>query len=142
MSINSVNISGNLTRDAELKVTQNRTAVLRIGVAVNDRRKNPQTDQWEDVPNFIDCTMFGTRAEKLAPYLLKGTKVAISGRLRYHSWTDQQGNKRSSVGVVVDEIEFMSSRQQGTYQQAATVVREPVQAAPAQADLYAEDCPF
>lgn len=143
MSINSVNISGNLTRDAELKVTQSRTAVLRIGVAVNDRRKNPQTDQWEDVPNFIDCSMFGTRAEKIAPYLTKGTKVAISGRLRYHSWTDQQGGKRSSVGVVVDEIEFMSRGQQQGYQPAqAAPMAAPVQAAPVQADLYAEDCPF
>ena len=63
MSINRVNITGNLTRDPELKSTGSGMAVLKMGVAVNDRRKNPQTGEWEDAPNFIDVVMFGTRAE-------------------------------------------------------------------------------
>lgn len=109
MSINKVMISGNLTRDAELRSTQGGSSVLKLGVAVNDRRKNPNTGEWEDVPNFIDCTLFGRRAESLARYLVKGTKVAIEGRLHYSSWEDRQtGQKRSKLDVNVDEIEFMS----------------------------------
>lgn len=110
MSINRVNISGNLTRDPELRATAGGTQVLSFGVAVNDRRKSPQTGDWEDYPNFVDCTMFGTRAEAVSRYLSKGTKVAIEGKLRYSSW-DKDGQRRSKLEVVVDEIEFMSSRQ-------------------------------
>lgn len=110
MSINRVIISGNLTRDSELRQTQSGSSILGFGVAVNDRRKNPQTGEWEDFPNYIDCTMFGPRAEKLAQYLTKGLKVAIEGKLRYSSW-ERDGQKRSKLEVIVDEIEFMSSRQ-------------------------------
>lgn len=65
MSINHVNISGNLTRDPELRTTAGGTNILSFGVAVNDRRKNPQTGKWQDVPNFIDCIVFGQRRSKL-----------------------------------------------------------------------------
>ena len=110
MSINRVVISGNLTRDSELRQTQSGSSILSFGVAVNDRRKNPQTDEWEDYPNFVDCTMFGPRAEKLAQYLTKGLKVAIEGKLRYSSW-ERDGQKRSKLEVIVDTLEFMSSKQ-------------------------------
>ncbi len=113
MSINRVMISGNLTRDPELRSTASGMAVLNLGVAVNDRRKNQQTGEWEDYANFIDCVMFGSRAEAVAQYLSKGTKVAIEGKLRYRQWESQQGDKRSKVEVAVDDIEFMSSRGEG-----------------------------
>lgn len=117
MSINHVTISGNLTRSPELRQTQGGTSVLQMGVAVNDRRKNPTTGEWEDVANFIDAVMFGTRAERVAQYLDKGTKVAIEGRLRYRAW-EQDGQRRSKLEVVVDEIEFMSRQQPApAYQQ-------------------------
>lgn len=130
MSINRVNISGNLTRDPELRQTQGGMAILSLGVAVNDRRKNQQTGEWEDVPNFIDCTMFGSRAEKLAQYLAKGTKVAIEGKLRWSQW-EKDGSKRSKLEVIVDEIEFMSRGGQQRQQQQN-----------ASADLYDENIPF
>lgn len=104
-NINKAFISGNLTRDADLRMTQGGMAILSIGVAVNDRRKNPQTGQWEDVPNYIDCAMFGNRAQSIAPYLTKGTKVYVEGKLRWSQW-ERDGQKRSKVEVVVDEIEF------------------------------------
>jgi len=114
MSINKVMITGNLTRDAELRTTPNGTAILNIGVAVNDRRRNQETGEWRDYPNFVDCTMFGKRAEGIAPYLQKGTKVAIEGRLHYSSWQDRNtGQNRSKLDVTIDEIEFMSSRNSG-----------------------------
>ena len=99
MSINRVNITGNLTRDPELKSTAGGTQVLRFGVAVNDRVKNQQTDKWEDRPNFVDCVTFGRRAEALANILTKGMKVAVEGRLRYSSWEAQDGSKRSKLEV-------------------------------------------
>lgn len=110
MSINLVNISGNLTRDSELRSTTGGTAILGFGVAVNDRRKNQQTGEWEDYPNIVDCTMFGTRAEKLEGMLTKGTKVCIFGKLRYTSW-ERDGQKRSKIEVIVDDIELMSRRE-------------------------------
>ena len=153
MSINSIAISGNLTRDPELRQA-GQTPVLELGVAVNERRKNQQTGEWEDVPNFFDCTMFGSRAEKLQQYLTKGTKVAAEGRLRWSQWTAKDGSKRSKVDIIVDDIEFMSRRQQGTLgaeptysapspAQPAQPIQPPMMDVPAQApSLYDEDIPF
>lgn len=107
MSINRVTITGNLTRDPDLRSTAGGMPVLGLGVAVNDRHKNSTTGEWEDYPNFIDCTMFGTRAEKIAGYLSKGSKVAIEGKLRWSQW-ERDGQKRSKIEVIIDEIEFMS----------------------------------
>ena len=118
MSINRVNISGNLTRDPETRVTGGGTQILQFGVAVNDRRRNPQTGEWEDTPNFIDCVVFGSRAEPLSRFLSKGTKVAIEGKLRYSSWETKDGQRRSKLEVVVDDIEFFTPRSdQGGYKQ-------------------------
>lgn len=154
MSINRVVISGNLTRDAELRNTASGMSVLGLGIAVNDRRRNQQTGEWEDYPNYIDCTMFGTRAEKLSRYLVKGTKVAIEGRLRWSQWEAKDGSgKRSKIEVIVDEIEFMSSRDggqggQGGYapQQAPrTGGYTPAPSAPsidASSPVYDEEIPF
>ena len=153
MSINRVLISGNLTRDPELRQTGGGTQVLSFGVAVNDRRRNPQTGEWEDYPNFIDCTMFGARAEALSRYLSKGTKVAIEGKLRWSQW-ERDGQKRSKIEVIVDELEFMSSRnsaaqQSGGYDAPAYSAPAPAQAysAPApvidaSSSVYDEDIPF
>jgi single-strand DNA-binding protein len=113
MSINKVVITGNLTRDPELRATPSGTSVLSFGVAVNDRRKNPSTGEWEEAPNFVDCTMFGTRAESVSKFISKGSKVAIDGKLRWHQWETKEGQKRSKLEVVVDDIEFLSPRSQG-----------------------------
>lgn len=107
MSINRVVISGNLTRDPELRQTAGGLPVLGFSVAVNDRRKNQSTDEWEDYPNFVDCTMFGARADSVAKFLSKGAKVAIEGKLRWSQW-EKDGQKRSKLEVIVDELEFMS----------------------------------
>ena len=106
MSINTVTISGNLTRDAELKSTGS-SDVLSFSVAVNERRKNKATDEWEDYPNYIDCTVFGARAPKLAERLTKGTKICVQGKLRWSQWEDRDGGKRSRVTVIADEVELM-----------------------------------
>lgn len=157
MSINKVVISGNLTRDPELRQTANGFPVLGFGVAVNDRRKNQQTGEWEDYPNFIDCTMFGARAESISRFLSKGSKVAIEGKLRWSQW-ERDGQKRSKIEVIVDEIELMSARDGGnaaprmaapsysqapSYGQAPAYAPAPMQAAPmADASVYDDDIPF
>ena len=114
MSINRVVVSGNLTRDPELRATPGGTQVLGFGVAVNDRRRNQQTGEWEYYPNFIDCTMFGNRAEALSRILRKGMKVAIEGKLRYSSWEDKNGGgRRSKVEIIPDEVVLMSQNPNG-----------------------------
>ncbi len=140
MAINRVCISGNLTRDPELRQTAGGSQVLGIGVAVNDRRKNQQTGQWEDVPNFVDCVVFGNRAEALAAILHKGDKVAIDGRLRYSSWEAKDGTRRSKLEVVAEELELMQRPRQAAQQahqpaahQAAHAAAVPPYAAPAPA---------
>ena len=142
MSINRVLITGNLTRDPELRSTGSGMAVLQMGVAVNDRRKNPQSGEWEDVPNFIDVVMFGTRAESVSRFLSKGSKVAVEGKLRWSSWEDKTtGAKRSKVEVVADDIEFMSSRNDGGG--GGESKARPAYAAPAKAEpVFEDDIPF
>lgn len=165
MSINRVAVTGNLTRDPELKTTQSGTAVLNIGIAVNDRRKSQLTGEWEDVPNFFTVVTFGNRAEALAKHLRKGSKIAVDGKLRYRSWEAQDGSKRSTVEIVADDIEFMDPRPANAPQTAPqpayaptapAVVQVPApapiapQTAPqppaaptaANSDLFAEDVPF
>lgn len=121
MTINKVIITGNLTRDPELRMTAGGTHVMGFGVAVNDRRKNVRSGEWEDYPNFIDCTMFGKRAESVSHFLRKGNKVAIEGKLHYSQW-ERDGQRRSKLEVLVDEIELMTreGRQQEQPRQATT----------------------
>ncbi|MCL1891221.1 MAG: single-stranded DNA-binding protein [Coriobacteriia bacterium] len=148
MSINRVLISGNLTRDPELRSTASGMPVLGMGIAVNDRRKNPTTGEWEDYPNFIDCTMFGARAESVSRFLSKGSKVAIEGKLRWSQW-EREGQKRSKIEVIVDEIEFMTSRDSGSgagggsasSASASAPRAEDIPAAP-EITVYDEDIPF
>lgn len=134
MSINRVVVSGNLTRDPELRVTPGGTQVLGFGVAVNDRRRNQQTGEWEDYPNFIDCTMFGNRAEALSRILRKGMKVAIEGKLRYSSWKDKNGGvRRSKVEIIPDEVVLMSQNPNGQQAQQYAPQGYQQQYAPQQA---------
>ena len=144
MSINSVIVTGNLTRDPELKHTQSGTAVLQFSVAVNDRTKNNQ-GEWVDRPNFFDCTMFGTRADSLSRFLHKGSKVAIQGKLHWSSW-EQDGKKRSKVEIYPDNVELLSPKKDSQPMSAASVVEDTfgVQAQPVYdtPSIYDEDIPF
>lgn len=134
MSINQVSITGNLTREPELRATQGGTAVLSFGIAVNDRRKNA-SGQWEDVPNFFECVIFGNRATALSGILAKGMKVAVAGKLHYSSW-DKDGQKHSKVEITANDVELMQNRkpQQEPHQEPAPQ--------PPTADMYDEDIPF
>lgn len=132
MSINRCVISGNLGADPELRSTASGTAILSMRIAVNERRKD-QSGEWTDYTNWVDAVMFGSRAESVSRFLQKGSKVAVEGRLRYSSW-ERDGQKRSKLEVVVDEIEFMS-RADGGY-------RQPAAQPAAHVDAYDESIPF
>lgn len=157
MSVNMVTLSGNITRDAELhKTSATGTAVLDFSIAVNDRRHNSQTGEWEDHPNFFDITVFGKRAEAIHTWCLKGVKVVVSGKLRQNVWQDKNtGQNRSRVTIIADEIDFMSRGNNGGNNgggQAAaqpTPVQQPAQQQAAPANDYNasgsyedEDIPF
>ena len=136
-NINKVVLTGNLTRDIELRATQTGTTVGTFGIASNEGFKNSATGEWEERPNFINCTIFGDRATKLSPYLAKGIKVAIVGHLRYSSWEADDGTKRSKLDVIVDEVEFLSKKKE--------TAGEPVntESVPPDYNAYAtEDIPF
>lgn len=151
MSINKAMVTGNLTRDSELRQTPSGTPVLNFSIAVNDRRRNQQTGEWDDYANFIDCAMFGRRAEGIAQYLVKGCKVAIEGRLHYSTWEDRNtGQRRSKIQINVDEIEFLSARNGGgsygggapSQPQSAPQPAQAPAPAPAPAAYDDEDIPF
>lgn len=112
MSINRVAVSGNLTRDPELRMAGT-TPVLQMGIAVNDRKKNASTGEWEDVPNYFDVAVWGARGESLSRFLAKGMKVCVAGKLRWSQW-EKDGAKRSKVEIVADEVEFMTHKDGGS----------------------------
>lgn len=139
-NINVVAISGNITRDSELRHTTSGSAVLNFSVAVNSRRKN-KDGNWEDRPNYIDCVMFGQRAESLAQWLTRGTHVVASGELRQTSWEDDKGDRHSRTEVTVLNVEFQSKSRNEQQPPQQPVASAPQPAAPQQA-LYDEDIPF
>lgn len=112
MAINRVTIMGNLTRDAELRKKRDAASVLTFGLAINEKKKDTETGEYVDAPVFVDCALFGARAEALAPYLTKGKRVSVDGRLRYHSWMKNE-EKRHALSVLVTDIEFADSKGTG-----------------------------
>ncbi len=107
-SFNKVILMGNLTRDPELRFTQNNMAICKFGLAVNRRFKDGQTGEWKEEPTFLDVTIFGARAEPFARYHQKGKMAFIEGSLRLDTWEDKNGGgKRSKLYVVADTWEFV-----------------------------------
>jgi single-strand DNA-binding protein len=105
--VNVVVITGNLTRDPELRSTPGGTSVCKLRVAVNSRRK--ENDNWVDKPNFFDVTVWGGQGENCANYLSKGRPVAIEGRLDWREW-EKDGVKRQSVEIIANSVQFLGSR--------------------------------
>ena len=108
-NINRVVITGNLTRDPELRSTPGGTSICSLRVAVNGRRKD-ESGQWVDKPNYFDVTVFGAQGENSAQYLAKGRPVAIEGRLNWREWETQEGAKRQAVDIIADTVQFLGSR--------------------------------
>lgn len=128
--INAVALSGALGADPELRATTGGTAVLTFSLGVGERRRGAD-GQWTDAVSWIGCTMFGRRAEALGRILRKGTRVALSGKLRASSW-ERDGVRHKRVEVVAETLDILS-RPQGDVP-AAGPADEP--------DIYSEDVPF
>lgn len=137
-SWNQVTIAGNLTREVELKYKPSGIAVARLGLAINRKFKDKATNQLKEEVTFVDVDLFGKTAELASKFLAKGRAVLIGGRLRYDSWTDKQtGAKRSKLGVVGENIQFLDGKGAGE----STTVRDPQAQAhpPTQAQQYPDD---
>jgi single-strand DNA-binding protein len=112
-NVNVVVITGNLTRDPELRSTGGGTSVCEMRVAVNSRRKNGQTGQWEDKPNYFDVVVFGAQADNCATYLSRGRPLAVEGRLDWREWEAKDGTKRQATQIVANTVQFLGSRDGG-----------------------------
>ena len=131
-NINTVVIAGRTTKDPEIKVTPSGTAVLSLSLAVNDTKKNAQ-GEWEEIANFFDCVLFGERAERIAQYITKGSKLTVNGRLHQNRWQAQDGTNRSSVSIIVQDIELPPrSQPQGTGEGYADYTQPPQPTQPVQ----------
>jgi single-strand DNA-binding protein len=120
-NINVTVITGNLTRDPELRHTGGGTAVTELRVAVNSRRKNGQTGEWEDKANYLDVTVFGARAEAIATHLSKGSPVAVEGRLDWQEWEAKDGSgKRQTVKIIANHVQFLGSKPKDADSPSAT----------------------
>ena len=117
-NLNKVMLIGRLTRDPEVRMFASGGKVAAFGFAVNNRRKNMQTGQWEDEPCFLDIEAFnrgetGKTADLVEQYLRKGHQAFIEGHLKFDQWTGQDGQKRSKLKIVVDRLEFLEPRGEG-----------------------------
>jgi single-strand DNA-binding protein len=113
-NINRVVLTGNLTHDPELRSLPSGMTVCKLRIACNTRRKNNSTGEWEDKPNYFDVTVWGAQGENCARFLSKGRPVALDGRLEWREWEAQDGNKRQSVEIVADAVQFLGGREEGT----------------------------
>ena len=109
-NINVVAITGNLTKDPELRSTPSGTSVCKLRVAVNSRRKDGQSGEWVDKPNYFDVTVWGAQGENCSNYLSKGRPVAVEGRLDWREWEAQDGSKRQAVEIIANSVQFLGSR--------------------------------
>ncbi|MCL2770140.1 MAG: single-stranded DNA-binding protein [Solirubrobacterales bacterium] len=110
-NINRVVLTGNLTRDPELRALPSGTSVCDLRVACNTRRKNNQTGEWEDRPNYFNVKVWGAQGENASRFLSKGRPVAIDGRLEWREWEAQDGAKRQAVDIIADSVQFLGSRE-------------------------------
>ena len=111
-NINRVVLTGNLTRDPELRSTGSGMSVCSLRIATNSRRKD-SSGNWVEKPNYFDVTVWGAQGENCAQYLSKGRPVAIDGRLEWREYQDRDGNKRQAIDIIADSVQFLGSRDGG-----------------------------
>ena len=147
-NINRVVITGNLTRDPELRSTSSGTSVCSLRIACNTRRKDA-SGNWTEKPNYFDVTVWGAQGENCAQYLSKGRPVAIDGRLEWREWDDKDtGKKRQSIDIWADAVQFLGSRDGGenggrfTPQSDVPADTGDFDQAPAAAGASDDDIPF
>lgn len=144
MPVNVFAMSGHIVRDPELKRSAAGLAVLPFSLAQTSRVRNPATAEYEDQPMFFSCVMFGSRAEALARILRRGMLVSVSGSLRQSSWTAPDGTRRSTVDLIVTELQLPPKGTAAGTHEGEREGNPPLseQATPPAADLYDRDIPF
>ena len=150
-NINRVVLTGNLTRDPELRSLPSGMSVCSLRIASNTRRKD-QSGEWVDKPNYFSVTVWGAQGENCARFLSKGRPIALDGRLEWREWQGQDGAKRESIEIVADSVQFLGGREEGqggggngfTPQSDVPVNNSDFQpvAAPAGAGPADDDIPF
>ncbi len=148
-NLNKVMLIGRLTRDPEIKTFSNGGKVANIGFAVNNRRKSPESGQWEDVPVWLDLKAFNRETgRKLADfaeqYLKKGQQIYVEGHLVLEEWTGKEdGKKQSKVRIAVEDFQFLEKREGGAGGSGGGFASKKGAAAPAEAGgENLEDVPF
>jgi len=104
MADNTVTVIGNVTRDPELRFTPSGQAIASFGLAVNRRWQNRQTQEWEENVSFFDITCWAQLGQNVSDTLVKGARAIVTGRLEQRSWETDQGDKRSKVEIIADEV--------------------------------------
>ena len=123
-TINRVVLVGNLTRDPELRSTPNGASLCRLRVACSSSRRNKDTGEFDERPNYFDVTVFGASGEACARFLTKGRPVAVDGRLEWHEWTTTEGENRQAVGILADSVQFLAPRQRTEGEEAEIAEEE------------------
>jgi single-strand DNA-binding protein len=142
-NVNVVVITGNLTRDPELRSTGGGTSVCEMRVAVNSRRKDGQSGQWVDKPNYFDVVVFGAQADNCATYLQRGRPVAVEGRLDWREWEAKDGSgKRQAVQIIANTVQFLGSRDGGGAPPAGNGGGQQQPYTPPQSDVPADESDF
>jgi single-strand DNA-binding protein len=140
-SLNKVFLVGNLTRDPERSYTPKGMALTKFGMAVNHVYTTDAGEKREEA-NFFDIVVWGKQAEAAAQYLSKGRPVLIEGRLKYESWQNDKGEKRSKISIVAERLQFLGSGGGGGGQRGGQEFREggaPERAERAPAETHAEE---
>ena len=113
-NINRVVLTGNLTRDPELRSLPSGMSVCSLRLACNTRRKDNASGEWVDKPNYFDVTVWGAQGENCARFLSKGRPIALDGRLEWREWEAQDGSgKRQAVDIIADSVQFLGGRDDG-----------------------------
>jgi len=152
-NINRVVLTGNLTRDPELRSLPSGNSVCDLRVACNTRRKNNASGEWEDKPNYFNVSVWGAQGENCARFLAKGRPVAIDGRLEWREWDTQDGQKRQAVDIIADSVQFLGGRDDaaqggggfaasGTPRSDVPADNRDFQAAPTGVGVGEDDIPF
>jgi single-strand DNA-binding protein len=131
-SLNKVLLIGNLTRDPDVRMMSNGRPVCNFGLALNRNYKDSEGNRKEEV-TFVDVECFGPRAEAVAKFFTKGRSIFVEGRLKLDQWESKEGEKRSAIRVVLDNFEFVDSKQDGASNQSRNIeMSAPTTAAPAE----------
>lgn len=148
---NTITIVGNVTRDPELRFTPSGQATATFGLAVNRRWQNRQSQQWEEATSFFDVVCWREMAENASESLTKGSRVIVTGRLEQRSWETQDGEKRSKVEIIADEIgpslrwataQIVRNERRGTGMETGEVPITPPVGEPAPSAYSYEEEPF